>query len=89
MKVAGRNNPGFLVCATQRYTSSLPITALVQEREKQHMSYARQKMVWRHTGKAGFHNGQRVPAPVFMPVPWVPSCKQETIFLADKPWYTP
>lgn len=45
-------------------------------------------MVQRHTGKAGFHNGQRVPEPVFIPLPWAPY-KQEPIFLADKPWYTP
>lgn len=45
-------------------------------------------MVRRHTGKAGFYNSQRVPEPVFIPVLWAPY-KQEPIFLADKPWYTP
>lgn len=29
------------------------------------MSNAHSKMLWRHTKKAGFHNGQRVPELVF------------------------
>lgn len=40
--------------------------------------------------KAGFHKGQCVPEPRFISILWAPPpWKQEPIFLAGKPQYTP
>lgn len=51
--MVGRNNLGFLVCSTQAYTSSLPVTALVQERGKHHVSSAHHR--WCGDTQGGLH----------------------------------